>query len=129
MESKIESQKVAFITQKLDLSPEEAQKFWPIYNDYQDKIKAFRKANKIDFDAQNISEAEANDVVNELLVREQEELNIKKDYMNKLKTAVPARKVAYLYVIEREFRNEILAQIRNKIGKNQRRQRRKNDSF
>ncbi len=35
MQSRIESQKIAFITQKLDLSPSEAQQFWPIYNEYQ----------------------------------------------------------------------------------------------
>ena len=40
---KIEAMKVAFITQKLDLSSKEAQVFWPLYNDYQDKLQALRK--------------------------------------------------------------------------------------
>ena len=48
MESRIESQKIAFITQKLDLTPTEAQLFWPIYNEYQTKMKEIRQQNKMD---------------------------------------------------------------------------------
>ncbi|MGF1926294.1 MAG: hypothetical protein ACQUHE_19130, partial [Bacteroidia bacterium] len=42
---KIEAAKIAFFTQKLGLSPEEAKVFWPIYNDYQREQIAFRKAH------------------------------------------------------------------------------------
>ena len=43
---KIKSLKVAFITEKLDLSSAEAQTFWPIYNDYQEKRAALRKKER-----------------------------------------------------------------------------------
>ncbi len=41
MKAKIEAQKISFITQQLDLSPEEAQKFWPLYNEMNNKKDAF----------------------------------------------------------------------------------------
>lgn len=129
MESRIESQKIAFITQKLDLTPEEAQKFWPIYNEYQAKMKEMRRENKIDWNLKDVSENEANEVLNSLLSREQEELDLKKQYLNKLKTVIPAKKVAQLYVIEKQFREEILAKIRNQIGQKKRKNRRNNNGF
>ena len=36
---RIESLKIAFLTKKLNLSPEEAQRFWPIYNNYAGEIR------------------------------------------------------------------------------------------
>ena len=39
----IEAMKIGFLTKKLDLTPEEAQKFWPVYNQYSDKMKELRK--------------------------------------------------------------------------------------
>lgn len=125
MQSRIESQKVAFITQKLDLSPEEAQSFWPIYNEFQSKLKEFRKNNRKSVDYENIDEGEANAFLDGLFQKEQEELNIKKNYYQQLKSAVSARKVAQLYVIEKQFREEILSTIRNNMGKRKRKMRNK----
>ena len=127
MESRIESQKIAFITKKLDLTPEEAQLFWPIYNEYQSKMKDMRQQNKLDWAIEDISEEEANDVLNNLLQKEQNELDIKKQYLSKLKTAVPARKVAQLYILEKQFREEILAKIRSKIAQKKRKAKRNNN--
>mgnify|MGYP000149153671 CR=1 FL=1 len=41
---KIETQKIAYITDRLDLSVEEAEKFWPVYNKHHDAIAAERSA-------------------------------------------------------------------------------------
>lgn len=40
--------KIAFITRYLSLSTDEAQKFWPIYYDYSDKVRALRRESKED---------------------------------------------------------------------------------
>ena len=37
--NRLEALKIAYITKRLDLSPEEAQKFWPIYNQYAEELK------------------------------------------------------------------------------------------
>lgn len=42
-ENAIESLKIAFLTKQLDLTPEEAQKFWPVYNQYTMELKKMRK--------------------------------------------------------------------------------------
>ena len=43
LKERIKAQKVAFITERLDLSSKEAQQFWPIYNAFEDKIDDMRK--------------------------------------------------------------------------------------
>ena len=43
---KIESMKVTFLNNKMNLTPEEAQKFWPVYNQYKNEVKALRKDKK-----------------------------------------------------------------------------------
>ena len=56
---KIEVQKIAFITKQLDLTPEEAQKFWPVYNQLSDARKQLHeqhKENRKDID--NLSDSE-----------------------------------------------------------------------
>src|ERR1035441_8570820 len=56
---KIETMHIAYLTQKLDLTPAEAEKFWPVYNQYKadmeqlrkqrmDNIEAVKKADGID---------------------------------------------------------------------------------
>ena len=42
---KIESYKIQYLTEKLDLSPEMAQKFWPVYNQYQKEMRAILKGH------------------------------------------------------------------------------------
>ena len=43
---KIEALKIAFITQKLQLTTDEAQKFWPVYNQYENEIRSLQLGNR-----------------------------------------------------------------------------------
>src|SRR4051812_43224233 len=43
---KIKTMKIGFLTERLNLSPEEAKSFWPVYNKYQDEIEVLRKAHR-----------------------------------------------------------------------------------
>lgn len=123
IQNRIESKKVAFITQKLDLTPTEAQQFWPLYNEYRSKMKDFRQQNISQMRSDDISEANANDFLDNLFTREQTELDLKKEYFSKLKTAISAKKVAKLYILEKKFRDEILENIRSRMGKKKRKKR------
>ena len=41
-DERIESMRIAYITDRLDLSPTESQQFWPLYNELQDKKRALK---------------------------------------------------------------------------------------
>jgi Spy/CpxP family protein refolding chaperone len=118
----IEAMKVGFITKKLDLTSEEAQKFWPVYNQYSDKIQEVRKKRRMDnretkqkFDELSDKEVEAA-VDNEMGFR-QKELDIQKEYHSKFKSVLPIKKVAKLYAAEEQFKMELLNKLRDKEHK------------
>lgn len=86
---RLEAYKIAYITKKLNLSPDEAQKFWPIYNKYQEEVREARLDNRQD----KTSEIEA----------EEKLLNIRKKYNNEFSKALNNEKVNTLFRSEREF--------------------------
>ena len=110
---KIEALRVAFITQKLNLTTDESQKFWPVYNDYQYKVKAsrqeFRRLSNTfttDKDAQDYLDAE--------LLLKQREYSLYKEYYEKIKKTIPIKKVAQLREAEEDFKKELLKQLQGK---------------
>ena len=69
---KIKSLKVAFITDRLELSAKEAQQFWPVYNDYEDKREALRQKERTQIkskirDAASLTEKEAEVLLKQFL--------------------------------------------------------------
>ena len=115
MRKKFESQKVAFITQELDLTPEESQKFWPLYNEMNKKIfeaKKERMHRNVMFDVESKSDKEILDKCDKMLQAEINMTIIKKDYYNRFKKILPAKKVFRLLSVERDFQRKLL----NKIG-------------
>ena len=118
----IETMKIGFITQKLDLTPEEAERFWPVYNQYNNKIQEIRKKRRQDnrdtkqkFDEMSDKEVEAA-VDNEIIFR-QKELDVQKEYHSKFKTVLPIKKVAKLYAAEEQFKMELLNKLKDKDRK------------
>ena len=73
----IEAIKVAFITKKLDLTTEEAQKFWPVYNNYQKELMELMKKRREDRQKTDIA---PNDKINADLAYETKMLDLKKKY-------------------------------------------------
>ncbi|MCE3278552.1 MAG: hypothetical protein K0S44_743 [Bacteroidetes bacterium] len=113
----IESMKIAFLTKKLDLTPEEAQQFWPVYNQYTDKLQELRKKHRLEnkdakhnFDIMTDKEVEQT-VDNEMAFR-QKEIDIQKDYHSKFKAVLPIKKVAKLYQAEEQFKRVLLDKLK-----------------
>lgn len=111
---RLESYQVGFITQKLDLSTEEAQKFWPLYNQYRDQAKKLRQEGSVAKSTEEMSDAEAEQFIKSSLDRESRELDLKKEFIQKLRPVLPARKIARLQDIEREFKKELLEKARER---------------
>ncbi|HJM16131.1 MAG TPA: hypothetical protein QF851_01615 [Flavobacteriales bacterium] len=114
---KIEIQKVAFITTQLDLTTEEAQVFWPVYNEFSDamlEIYNQRKDNNKEYkkNIDDLSDGEIEKIVSSNFDLIQKELDIKKKYHLKFKKILSIRKVAHLYHAEKEFKRELLQRIK-----------------
>ncbi|HEX8515824.1 MAG TPA: hypothetical protein VF868_06460 [Bacteroidia bacterium] len=113
----IESMKIAFLTKKLSLTPEEAQQFWPVYNQYTDKIQELRRKRRtehkeIKHNIDEMSDKEVEqDVDNEIIFR-QKEIDIQKEYHTKFKAVLPVKKVAKLYQAEEQFKRVLLDKLK-----------------
>lgn len=106
---RIEALKIEFITQKLDLSPEEAQKFWPIYNSYQREMNQLFKERREARRAQRESGTPPDELKFESRI-----LEIKKRYRNQFLEALPSQKADLIYPAEREFRERLINQLRER---------------
>ncbi|MBL7888073.1 MAG: hypothetical protein JNL24_00890 [Bacteroidia bacterium] len=111
--------KIAFITQKLDLTPEEAQQFWPVYNQYHDKLQELRKKRKAEFkehkdNFDNWSDKEIEQLVDSEIAFKQKEIDLQKEYHAKYKAVLPIKKVAKLYHAEEQFKRVLLEKLKDK---------------
>jgi Spy/CpxP family protein refolding chaperone len=104
---KIEAMRIAFITQRLNLTPEEAQQFWPIFNQFSEKMQQI-KGSKMDGPLDEMSDADAEKMILNEFDKESRELELKKEYYQKFKKTLSVRKIAKLYRAERDFKNELV---------------------
>ncbi|WP_316816020.1 hypothetical protein [Pedobacter nyackensis] len=118
----IESYKIAYLTQKLELSPEEAKVFWPIYNDWQREQTNLRKERMQMISFRKITEIEelSDTQVQTLILNDfsykQRELNLDKKYYYKLSSNLPIKVVGKFYRAQEAFKRELLAKYRNNSG-------------
>ena len=116
---KIEAMKVAYITDKLDLTPKEAQQFWPVFNEFDDKLKDLRQGRKKDTkdgmdNLDQLSDKEVETLIDSEIGYRQRELDLMKEYHAKFKAVLPARKVAKLYRAQEDFKRELLKKIQER---------------
>ena len=77
---RVQAQMVAYLTNELALTPQEAEKFWPVYNEYKSKEREARKSARPSKPVQQMTEAEASAFINSSLESESQELELKKIY-------------------------------------------------
>ncbi len=112
---RIKALKVAFFTQELKLDDKMAEKFWPIYNQFEKKRYELHKRENIDLDnVECINETEANEILNEFLVVENEEYKNKKQLFKDLKDIMTAKDIIKLYKLEDEFHKKLIKEYRSK---------------
>lgn len=116
---RVKSEKVAFFTDKLDLSPEEAQVFWPVYNEYWKESQKAHKATMKAFGEMNpkkgdtLSDADLESKVAAYIKASAEEQKVMQAYYPKFKKVLPIAKVAKLYQAEEAFRMKMIRSLGN----------------
>jgi len=117
--SEIESYKIAYLTQKLELSPDDAKTFWPIYTEYQkeqsvlrkeksEKMISLRKIDEID----KLSDAQVSTLLSNEFSYKQKELNLERKYYNIFKTKLPIKTLGKYYRAQETFKRELLNRFR-----------------
>jgi hypothetical protein len=114
---KIKSLKIAFISQKLALTSVEAEKFWPVYNKYDDKIMALKEAQmKLRLGKKNSTDEDALNKIEEAEAIESEVMLLKKKMRAELIPIITAEKVVTLERLEHEFHRKILEKLKGRKG-------------
>lgn len=118
---KIETMKIGFITQKLDLTADEAQRFWPVYNKFSDETeknkrtfrgKMMEELSNVD----NLTEQESEKILSDMIAYKTSEVELIKKYAVEFKKVIPSQKVVKLFVAEQEFKKELLRKLREQRG-------------
>jgi hypothetical protein len=120
MRERLKAQKVAFITEKLNLTADEAQKFWPIYNAHEKEMEMLRhnsREKQHRLNIEHLTEAEAKAALTEMVAFENEEHRLKTDLIHSLSTAIPAKKIILLRKTEWEFKKIVLEEMRKRRDK------------
>ena len=116
----IKALKVGFITTELELTSDEASKFWPIFNAFEDKqfelrqqkMKAFK--GRIDSDLDKMSEKEASALLAQMETNEDELYQARKKFIASLRGVLPSVKIINLKKAEDDFNRKLLQQYRDK---------------
>jgi hypothetical protein len=118
-EERIKAFRIAIYTEKLNLTSEEAQAFWPIYNEFVDKRDVLQDQAKPAKRLDEMTDAELEAQIVKHLERQQKELDLEKEMITKLRKVLPLRKLAKLPTAEREFREAIFKKIQERKAEKQ----------
>lgn len=118
---KIKALKVAHISNELELTSGEAEKFWPIYNEYDDALFNIRQQLMESSEGKirnggldSITDKEATELIDRMLEMKTEELTLRKELVANLKGVLPPKKVVKLQHAERTFKEQLLKQLKER---------------
>lgn len=117
MFEKIKAEKISYFTSKLDLTPAEAQAFWPVYNEFEKKrfdihrqIHDFERMHDEDID--KLAESEIEKMITNYLSSFEKEALLLKDYNKQFQKILPEKKVLLLYRTENQFRSHLIREFK-----------------
>ena len=114
---KVESIKVAYLSEKLNLDPRTAERFWPLYNQYNDEMRKVLDGRK----------ANDNRTAEEILDQEQKAIDIKRKYSSMFLKVISNEQLTQLFQSEKEFNKILLRRMNNMENRQQRMQEHRED--
>lgn len=115
---KLELLRVNFINQNVELTSAEAEKFWPIYNEYNDKLKAVKRNLRQSYRKKpsELTERDAEELYQLELQSRLAETELYKQYSEKIKAIIGVKKFVKLRVAEEKFKQEVIKTIKDREG-------------
>lgn len=115
---RIHAIKVGFITDKVHLTSDQAAKFWPVYNRYEDEMRGLRKRffDKYPKEQGSADEEKSRQFIEDNLEYQEAKLNISKKYKAEFLKVISAQQLAGLYEAERDFKRMLIQQLKERRG-------------
>ena len=115
---RVEAFKVQYLTQELDLDSKEAQKFWPLYNELKSKEHEIQEARMEAFvhvhDIVEMTDAEADQIMKAELERQEKLIALRREYYEKMKGSLGAKKAAQYYKAEIHFHKKLINKLHDR---------------
>ncbi len=116
---KIKALKIAYLTEQLNLTPKEAQNFWPIYNSHEEKVDIIRKQKRTDIfektkNIDALSEAEATKLLELEASLDEKRHALEKKYINDVRKVISSKKTFILLQSENGFKRKLIKEYRQK---------------
>lgn len=126
---RLNAYKIAFFTRKLNLTSGEAEKFWPVYNNYTNKknqvqIDRAELMNRVAKDGSKMSDKEITEAGDKLIASFSEEIRLTEELHKKLKEILPPMKVLLVYQTENQYKAQLLRQLNGELPEQPLRERR-----
>jgi len=117
-QEKIEALRVGFLTQELNLTSAEAEKFWPLFNQFQAEMRTIRQQNMPkNKREEDLTPEERANVADKILETKQRVLDLEKKYHAQFKSILGNEKLAKLYEAERKFKQTVMQKLRERREK------------
>jgi hypothetical protein len=116
-EERVKALKIAFITERLALTESEAQKFWPIYNAFEEENNKLRRQSYSKRKAENfetMTESDAKNLLSDMASIENQRHKLREKFMKDLLTAIPAKKVVLLKITEDAFNKRMFEEFKKR---------------
>ena len=113
---KIESARIALITERLDLTPAQAEKFWPLYREYNEQRRLLRQEfrdTRQGVDMQNLTDEQSKELVQKAMDMKQRQLNLEKKYSERMTEVISAQQMLRLRNAEKDFQQMLIRRIQN----------------
>ena len=106
---KLEAARVAFITNRLDLKPEQAEKFWPLFNQYnEERRKMMGKVSTLNRESmQELTETRAKEIIQKRFSIQQQLLDMEKLFMDEITKVISPQQAIKLGGVNREFTRQV----------------------
>ncbi len=116
--AKIEQAKIAYLTQQLNLKTEQAEMFWPIYNEFSEKRRALHKERRQvkNIYTENLSDEDALKIIDQMIAVQEKEVALHKEYKTKFLSVISPQQLVELFKAEREFMRMLHKKSRERRG-------------
>ncbi|MGH1335422.1 MAG: hypothetical protein ACRBFS_04780 [Aureispira sp.] len=111
---RVKALKVAFITEDVQLTSEQAKAFWPLYNELESELKGLRDQIEKRPDFSNASDQEIETWLLQKLSLEEQQIALKRTYIKRFEKVITWPQIAKLLHVERRFKKELLKQIQER---------------
>lgn len=124
---RIESARIALITERLELTPEQAEKFWPLYREYVAKRQELRREylnSRRDVNRSQMTEEDSKKLLAKGLELKEKQLELDKVYGDRLGNVITAKQLVQLRKAEDDFRQMLMDRLERRLDARDRNQRR-----